>query len=343
MADFIPETFRTNRFLDFAGERELTAQIGHGVPYWPRILVKELVDNAIDASEQAGIPPVLDIEVTRQAITVADQGPGLSGDTIAGVLDFEVRVSSREAYVGPSRGAQGNALKTLAMMPFALSGEDGAITIDSLGTKRTIRVGVDPIGQKPRIIVTQSSGVVRIGTSVQIALAASASWMPRLGSPDSYNAHQDMVSLLHRYALFNPHLALTARIGSSHELAFRPTSPDWKRWKPSSPPVPAWYDIERFRRLFGACLNADRERGKARFVREWISQFRGVSATARCKAILAATGLAGATLEALVTSGGKPDDGKLMMLLTEMQDVAGRPPKPESLGVIGEQPPGCCC
>ena len=51
------ETFRTSRLLDFASERELTAQIGHRPEQWPQVAVKELVDNSLDACEEAGVAP----------------------------------------------------------------------------------------------------------------------------------------------------------------------------------------------------------------------------------------------------------------------------------------------
>jgi hypothetical protein len=40
-------------------------------------------------------------------IVIADNGSGLPTETIEGVLDYTVRMSSREAYVSPTRGAQG--------------------------------------------------------------------------------------------------------------------------------------------------------------------------------------------------------------------------------------------
>ena len=49
--------------------------------------------------------------------------------TVADILDFSIRVSSREAYVAPTRGAQGNALKTILAMPFVLDGERGRVEI----------------------------------------------------------------------------------------------------------------------------------------------------------------------------------------------------------------------
>jgi DNA topoisomerase VI subunit B len=43
------ETFTTSRVLDFFSEKELIAQVGHPVRDWPLVVVKELVDNALDA------------------------------------------------------------------------------------------------------------------------------------------------------------------------------------------------------------------------------------------------------------------------------------------------------
>ena len=110
---FVPETFRTSRLLDFSSQRELTAQIGHEPEWWPAVIVKELVDNALDAAEQVGAAPRVRVTATDRMIEVVDNGPGIPGDVIDDILDFSVRVSSREAYVGPWRGAQGNALKTI--------------------------------------------------------------------------------------------------------------------------------------------------------------------------------------------------------------------------------------
>ena len=90
------ETFRTSRLLDFCSERELTKQIGHAADRWPLVILKELTDNAIDAAEESGIAPTIRIEVTDRAIIISDNGPGIPDETVAGILDFSVRVSSRE-------------------------------------------------------------------------------------------------------------------------------------------------------------------------------------------------------------------------------------------------------
>jgi DNA topoisomerase VI subunit B len=41
------------------------------------VLLKELLDNSIDAAEDAGIPPAVQVTVDGQALTVTDNGPGI--------------------------------------------------------------------------------------------------------------------------------------------------------------------------------------------------------------------------------------------------------------------------
>ena len=101
--------------MEFCTRRELINQTGHEVYEWPLVVIKELVDNALDACEEAEIAPVIAITVRGHSIIIKDNGPGIPAQTIKGVLDYNIRVSSREAYVSPTRGAQGNALKTMPM------------------------------------------------------------------------------------------------------------------------------------------------------------------------------------------------------------------------------------
>ena len=93
------------------------------------------------------------------SITIDDNGPGIPADTIKGILDYAIRVSSREAYVSPTRGAQGNALKTILPMAYVLNerlGEDacGETIIEAHGTAHHIRFSVDHIKQEPKIQYT---------------------------------------------------------------------------------------------------------------------------------------------------------------------------------------------
>ena len=119
------KTFQTRRALDFCNEKGLITETGHQPEVWPLVVVKELIDNALDAAEEASTPPNIEIKVDDIGITVTDNGLGIPTKTVKGILDYSIRVSSREAYVSPDRGAQGNALKTLIAMPFVLINQRG--------------------------------------------------------------------------------------------------------------------------------------------------------------------------------------------------------------------------
>jgi hypothetical protein len=112
--------FTVSRLMEFCTRRELVNQTGHDVFEWPLVILKELIDNALDACEEAETAPVITVAVNDQTITIEDNGPGIPARTIDGVLDYSIRVSSREAYCSPTRGAQGNALKTIMPMGYVL-------------------------------------------------------------------------------------------------------------------------------------------------------------------------------------------------------------------------------
>ena len=59
--------FQTSRLLDFCSQKELIAQVGHQPAEWPLVVLKELMDNALDACEEAKVAPKIAITVTRTA------------------------------------------------------------------------------------------------------------------------------------------------------------------------------------------------------------------------------------------------------------------------------------
>ncbi len=95
----------------------------------PVSVVRELVDNALDACETAGIAPEIVVTVEQDAVSVRDNGPGLPERTLARSLDYLVRVSDKAHYVSPTRGQLGNALKCLWAAPYVADGETGDIEV----------------------------------------------------------------------------------------------------------------------------------------------------------------------------------------------------------------------
>jgi DNA topoisomerase VI subunit B len=320
--------FKTSRLLDFVGERELTAQIGHPADEWPAVILKELMDNAIDACEEAEVAPSLSIAVDtgKGTIAIADNGPGIDTATVDSILDYSVRVSSREAYVSPTRGAQGNALKTILAMGFALTGERGETIIESRGTRHSIVFAVDRIRQQPRIERTESQSPVKTGTAIMVNWPDSASSILE-------DAEDRFLQIASDFTWINPHLTLAIR-WNDHTRKSAATDPAWKKWRPSDPTSAHWYDLPRFERYIAAHLARDEDLGRRRLVREFCSEFRGMSGTAKQKQILEAIGAARLTLADFAASGADINHAAARQLLAALQKET-RPPKPRDLGVIG--------
>ena len=73
--------FETSRAAEYLEARELQAQTGQPRHEFATVILKELLDNALDAAETAGVAPEVNIEVSDGAglinITVADNGGGI--------------------------------------------------------------------------------------------------------------------------------------------------------------------------------------------------------------------------------------------------------------------------
>jgi len=118
--------FKVSRLMEFCSERELQNQTGHSISDWPLVVGKEIVDNALDACEEVEAAPEITVNVDPETIIIQDNAGGIDTETINSILDYTIRVSSREAYVSPTRGAQGNALKTILAMGYVLNRNIGS-------------------------------------------------------------------------------------------------------------------------------------------------------------------------------------------------------------------------
>jgi hypothetical protein len=346
----VRETFRTSREMDFFNEKELVTQTGHPMYEWPLVIAKELIDNGLDACEEADIPPVIVVTADPCGITVADNGPGIPEATIAGLMDFTVRVSSREAYVAPDRGRQGNALKTQLPMPYVIDPGAGRFIVTTRGRRHVITCGVDQVSQRPMIHddpadlpesknpgpTTDGKPSVLAGTEVRLE------WGPRLENgyavwpfknqrPESVAAR--FRALVESYALFNPHL--TIRLDwFGQATAWKATDPAWTKWRPCQPTSALWYELPHFKRLIGACVTRDRESGADRLVSEFVAAFDGFSGSIKRTKVLTDAGLKRARLSELVT--GSRFNEERVVLLWEALRKHSRPVNPQRLGIIGE-------
>ena len=110
------------------------------------------------------------------------------------------------------------------------------------------------------------------------------------------------------------------------------TSLDWTRWRPSAPTSAHWYNGETLQRLIGAEVAYAEDHGLSqRPVRDFIADFRGLSSTAKTKAICDGLSLSRRSLAHVVT------DPALVARLLDAMKAGTRPVKPKDLGIIGRE------
>jgi DNA topoisomerase VI subunit B len=270
--------FSTPRAAEFLETRALQAQTGQPAEAFGDVVIKELIDNALDAAESAGVAPVIDISTRTEGditcVTVTDNGAGITDATITDICDFGVLASDKARYRGPARGAQGNALKTLLGIPFALEIAEPVI-IESRRRTRRLQVSVDPAGQ---VTVDRKVGTSprRMGTSVTVPLPADLDIDPARWA---YGA-----------ALVNPHATISvdnqAYNGEDADsILYKTVDQGWSKWTPSSPSSPHWYDQAAFLALVYAHIHDTRGGSADKPLGQFIAEFDGLSGSAKQKAI----------------------------------------------------------
>jgi hypothetical protein len=332
------ETFATSRRLEFLSVSELEKQSGYSRDRWPEVIVKELVDNALDACEEADVAPQITVEITDDRIVVEDNGPGMPPSTVAGIVNLDERVSSRQAYMAPDRGAQGNATKVLVGMPFALRPDDpGQLVIESHGQRHVLAVTVDGLSDTPSVVLHTGPGLVRTGTRVEVHLPCS------MTDPDTSPFLQDgadadelcsrIMGMMVAYMAFNPHLRLSPSWHGESYGQHAPSDPAWVKWRPCDPTSVHWYTADKFAERVKRCIAADRHAGQDRLVSQFVQTFDGMSGSAVRRDVLAECGLARTGLSALAPHG-EPDIELIGKLRDAMQDRAKVVPA-KRLGLIG--------
>ncbi len=314
------QTFRMSRALEYFTEKELNQQIGATRQDWPLTLLKELIDNALDAAETAGRPPQIRISVDDGWLEVQDNGLGLPEGTIRDSLDFSVRVSDKAHYVSPSRGQLGNALKCLWAAPFVDDGSRGCVEIETAGTRHQIVVTLDRIQQEPSIELTESASAVQSGTLVRLHWKNLASY---LGDAETFDLYR-VRNLIEEYRLLNPHVTVEFQ---DQETAT--ADPAWRKWRPTDKTDPAWYSPDRFSNLIAAHIaagNGDRS------VRDFIAEFSGLTRTQTRSQILEATALTGAKLSGMAPENTLDQDAVSCLLAAMIEN--SRRVKPKALGII---------
>ena len=332
--------FTTSRLMEFCTEKELIAQTGHEFYRWPCVVVKELVDNAIDAAEEAEVPPSIKITLTSVTskspirIVIARQWSGHPLRRPSPVSSTTMSGSPPRKRSFPRRGA-GRATRSRRSCRWPMSSvarSRGETWIEAGGVKHRIVFSVNQIKQEPVVQDIRSRSSVTLGTRVTVF------W------PSTDRAKIDpheIGRLLLQFIAVNPHLSVVFTAKGKTLLDHVATDPEWVKYRACDATSAHWYRTEQFERYAGALIARDQEtrngqRSRKKItVREFAAQFRGMSATEKQKQVLGELGVAHMSLARFFGSDTHVNHERMKKLLTLLQKHT-RPVRPELLGVVGE-------
>ena len=132
----------TSRTAENFSESGLVSNTGQESSKWGRYIVKELLDNSLEAGEDPTITVRIETHEggTVRSIHVSDNGPGLPESDLDRVFKYvDSFGGTKRHYCLPTRGNQGNALMTALGIQYLC---DRALSVQTRG--REFRITADP-------------------------------------------------------------------------------------------------------------------------------------------------------------------------------------------------------
>ncbi|MBB6645503.1 DNA topoisomerase VI subunit B [Halobellus ruber] len=169
--------------------------------------VKEAVDNALDATEEAGIKPDISVEITESGdyykLVVEDNGPGITREQIPkvfGKLLYGSRFHAREQH----RGQQGIGISAAVLYAQKTSGKPAKITSRTQNSDRAqyFELIIDTDTNEPEISVEEERAPGESdlspthGTRIELEMEANM------------RARQQLHDYVQHTAVVNPHARL---------------------------------------------------------------------------------------------------------------------------------------
>ena len=167
--------------------------------------IKEGVDNSLDACEEAGVLPDIQISIApakednRFQVTIEDNGPGILKKQIPKIF-AKLLYGSKFHRLKMSRGQQGIGISAAGMYGQLTTGKPTAITskISRNQPAHHYKLEIDAKKNEPRIIADETvKWQVQRGTKVEIELEAKFQ-----------KGRQSVEEYLEQTAIANPHVSL---------------------------------------------------------------------------------------------------------------------------------------
>jgi hypothetical protein len=278
------------RELDYIELHWLEKITGRPSHDWDIYIVKELLDNALDADElwarKEGKEITLDIELVYNHqreldiysldIAVTNNAP-FPTDSLPSIFDFTSYASSKSHYKYPSRGQQGNALKTLLGIPYALRREfygdynnlRKPLEIETSNQSFDVSLDIDEYEQRVSLVLPPP---VSLNHSDKTSISVR---MDRFVQ-EKERTTNDLLMFARRFALLNPHVSFRWRVHNSGERSQWDFERDksWSGRFNDTAPV-HWYEYAQLKELL---LALERERGRDEPLARVLQVFAGFTA-----------------------------------------------------------------
>ncbi len=263
----MPEAFSLNREYDFIRLEGLYRATGRPAHEWDFYIIKELLDNALDADETLwsrnphqfpnisvhieyiSVPP----PQRQQLFVRVSNRASFPTEKIQAIFATQWYTSRKAFLKGLTRGTLGNALKTLLGIPYALHNrvaEDWKPDLKPLSicqgqVEYLPRYTVDPITQEIRLTVEAKPCKPQSGTMITVGLDYFVQEIAR--------TREEITALAAYYHACNPHAAFRWSLEMEDQVWEQeyPPQPNWANKFSSAAPI-QWYSLADFKELLGA-------------------------------------------------------------------------------------------
>jgi DNA topoisomerase VI subunit B len=323
------------RSLDYVSLQGLSTQTGCNPRDLDVFVLKELVDNALDACEVANPTVEVTFETDKfVTLTVKDNGRGLTEADVKRVTDFERSYSTKFHHKYPTRGALGNALKCVFGIPYALASAltmqlpSTPIRVRSKGKEYNIKLNIDALKQDIFSEVSEKDVPYEAGTEISVTL-------PIFGKYWGYK--QTYLDFIGRYALFNPEANIETII--THPELDQPITVTYPSIRKKSKKFAGtssihWYALTQFKQLIEAYIRSIQRGEQDLTLRQFIKQFRGLSSDEKVIQILETVQRESPNIQHL---SDLTSQDKLISKVYECMKNLSYEPSPDVLGKIGKK------
>ncbi len=157
------EVLETSRQVEYFNTDGLRTLTGLDESFWDFAILKELLDNALDAINET-INKRVRIHFENDKLAIYDSGSGIPEQVLDTIFDFEKYVSSKRFFKTPTRGFQGNALKTVIAICYLkhyqlIFSTEGKLILYKLNESK-IKAGICEFKKQKKEAKERRSGVI---------------------------------------------------------------------------------------------------------------------------------------------------------------------------------------